>query len=163
MCPLRFLEIPSLKALTEKLSSGMPKSPKSHDQPLCAYLMGYDTHIQYRKMWNPMKRIWVTIWTTMADWWRDGQTNRGESRIPPTPQKNFVVWGIMNCPNCSSEWSISLYLLPWWAKLSKYALRSNLLFSLWWPLILDEPASSPRACVKHLKTCKTGGLRKKST
>ena len=98
------------------------------------------------------------------DWLMEGRTDKpGWIPYTPHPPKNFVVWGIMNCPNCSSEWSISLYLLPWWAKLSKYALWSNLLFSLWWPLILDEPASSPRACVKHLKTCKTGGLRKKST
>ena len=65
--PLRSLNIPSLKALTEKLSPGIPKMPKSLDQPLCAYLMRYDTHLQshprswpkwyiYHKKWNPMEK-----------------------------------------------------------------------------------------------------------
>ena len=30
----------------KKLTSGMPKMPKSNDQPLCAYLIRYDAHIQ---------------------------------------------------------------------------------------------------------------------
>ena len=42
----------SLKDLTEKLTSGIPKMRKSHDQPLCAYLMRYDAHIQsHRWSW----------------------------------------------------------------------------------------------------------------
>ena len=44
--PVRSLWIWRLKVLARKLTSGMPKMPKSHDQPLCAYLMRYDAHIQ---------------------------------------------------------------------------------------------------------------------
>ena len=36
---LRTPFIPNLKALTKKLTSGMPKMSKSHDRPVCAYLM----------------------------------------------------------------------------------------------------------------------------
>ena len=46
-CPHKVsLNILSLKALAGKLTSGTPKMPKSHDQPLCVYLMRYDTHLQ---------------------------------------------------------------------------------------------------------------------
>ena len=44
--PIRSLYISSLKALAGKFTSEMPKMPKSHDQPLCAYLMRYDAHLQ---------------------------------------------------------------------------------------------------------------------
>ena len=36
----------SLTALAGKSTSGMPKMPKSHDPPLCAYLMRYDAYLQ---------------------------------------------------------------------------------------------------------------------
>ena len=49
---LRSLNIPCLKALAEKLTSGMPKMCKSHDRPLCTYLVRYETHIQ------PSPRSW---------------------------------------------------------------------------------------------------------
>ena len=36
---LRTPFMPNWKALTKKLTSGMPKMSKSHDRPVCAYLM----------------------------------------------------------------------------------------------------------------------------
>ena len=44
--PVRALNIRNLKIQTQKLTSGMPKVHKSHDQPLCIYLMRYDADIQ---------------------------------------------------------------------------------------------------------------------
>ena len=32
--------------ILQKLISGMPNTPKSHDQSFCAYLMRYDAHLQ---------------------------------------------------------------------------------------------------------------------
>ena len=72
--PEMSLIMPSLMALAWKLTSGMPKMPKSHDQPLCAYLMRYDacpssipskilTQVIYIPKKNPMKRIKVMVWT----------------------------------------------------------------------------------------------------
>ena len=37
--PTRTPFMPNWKALTKKLTSGMPKMSKSHDRPVCAYLM----------------------------------------------------------------------------------------------------------------------------
>ena len=52
---LRSLNIPSLKALAEKLTSGMTKMPKSHDRSLCAYLMRHDADIQSRpRSWHKL-------------------------------------------------------------------------------------------------------------
>ena len=72
--PSRPLNIPSFKALTEKLTPGIPKMPKPHDQPLCAYLMRYNAHLQshprpwpkwyiYHTNWKPMKIIQIIVRT----------------------------------------------------------------------------------------------------
>ena len=64
---------------------------KSHDQPLCTYLMRYDAHLQShprywpkgylcKKNWNPMKRIQVVIRTPTADGGTDGRTDRRTDR-----------------------------------------------------------------------------------
>ena len=45
MCPHKVSLHITFNALAEKLISGMPKMPKSHDQPLCANLIRYDAHI----------------------------------------------------------------------------------------------------------------------
>ena len=47
-----------LKSLAGKLTSGIPKMPKSHDQPLCAYIMKYDAHIQSHPRSSPMWYIY---------------------------------------------------------------------------------------------------------
>ena len=47
--PLRSLNIPSLKALTEKLTLGMPKMPKSHDHPLFNPIEDLDPNDIYTK------------------------------------------------------------------------------------------------------------------
>ena len=96
------------------------KMLNSHDQPLYAYLMRYDAHIQshprsspkwyiYQKHWNPMKRIQVIIQTPTADRWTDGRT----WWIQYTPL-NFVAGGIIKydhivrhedvCKTKSKEW-----------------------------------------------------------
>ena len=92
ICPHKVFWISSLKALPEKLTSGMPKMLKSHDQPLCAYLMRYDAHIPshsrsspkryiYWKNWNLMKRIQVIIRTPTADGRTDGHLWRIWSQL----------------------------------------------------------------------------------
>ena len=66
--------ITCFKALTKKLTPGFPKMPKSHDQPLCAYLMRYDaifnpiqdldsSDTYTTKYWNPMTTIQVIVRT----------------------------------------------------------------------------------------------------
>ena len=66
--------------------------PKSHDQPLYAYLMRYDAHIEShprsspkwymcQKNWNLMKRIQVIIRAPTADGRTDGQTDGRTNRV----------------------------------------------------------------------------------
>ena len=56
------------------MTSGIPKICRSHDQPLCAYLIRYDAHFKshsrswpnwylHKKNWNPMKSIQVIVRT----------------------------------------------------------------------------------------------------
>ena len=82
----RSLYIISLKALAGQLTSGMPKMPKSHDQPFCAHLMRHDAHIQShprsspkwyicQKNWNPMKTIQVIIRTDTKHSWPSTQVH----------------------------------------------------------------------------------------
>ena len=86
MCPHKVsLTIKFEGSSWKKLTSGMPKMPMSDDQPLCAYLMRYDAHIQshpraspkwciYQKNLNLVKRIEVIIQTPTADGRMDGRT-----------------------------------------------------------------------------------------
>ena len=115
--PLRSLNIPSLKALTEKFISGMLKMPKSHDQPLCTYSMRYDAHFQShpiswskwylcKKIWNPMKTIQVIIRTPSThDWTPRFKYKYWNSAKPGTyimcPHK-----GSLNIKFESSSWKI---------------------------------------------------------
>ena len=90
----------------------MPKMPKSHDQPLCAYLMRYAAHIQSHprslpkwyiteKNWNPMKRIQVIIRTPTADRQTDGRTDRWTDgqmdRVNPVYHPQLRCKGYKNC------------------------------------------------------------------
>ena len=86
--PLRFLNTPSLKALTEKFTSGMPKMSKSHDRPLCTYLTRYDTHIQsHPRSWPEWYIYWKKLksdeknlsyhpdtYSGRTEGWTDGRT-----------------------------------------------------------------------------------------
>ena len=66
---LHMVWIPSLKALTRKLTSGMPKMPKSHDQPLCAYLMRYDAHIQsHQRSWPKWHGNQISLKSKENNW-----------------------------------------------------------------------------------------------
>ena len=78
---------PPLNALTEKFTPGMPKMPKPHEQPLCAYLMRNDADIKshprpwpkwymQQKIFKSNEKIWVIIWTPTADGQMDRRTDR---------------------------------------------------------------------------------------
>ena len=60
--------MPNWKALTKKLTSGMPKMSKSHDRPVCAYLMSMQDHdpsdIFTKNFLNPLKRMRFIIRTS---------------------------------------------------------------------------------------------------
>ena len=116
----------SLKALAGKLTSGMPKMPKSHDKPLYAYLMRYEAHIQShprsspkwyicQKNWNPMKRIQVIIRTPKADDLTDGQTDgwmdeQGESSIPPSTSSHKMWEEILWSLGMDEKFHTTLYI-----------------------------------------------------
>ena len=88
-----------VKALAGKLTSGMPKMRKSHDQPLCAYLMRHDGHIQSHPRSSPKSYIyqkneiqWKEVMLSSGHRWRldgrtdgqtDGQTDGEMNRVNP--------------------------------------------------------------------------------
>ena len=75
--PLRSRNIPSLKALTEKMPSRMPKMPKSHDPPLCAYVMKYDAHIHsHQRSWPKWPKFQISLKSTQK-----------QLKLPHTPDR----------------------------------------------------------------------------
>ena len=112
MCPHKVSSI-KFEGSSWKIDFRNAKMPKSHDQPLCAYLMRYDGHIQshprsspkwciYQKNLNPVKRIRYHLDTDggQMDGWTDGRTNRqGESSIPPPPPPQLL------CGRYNDIWS----------------------------------------------------------
>ena len=90
--PLRSLNIPSLKALTEKLTTGMPRMPKSHNRPLCTYLMKYDADTESHPRSWPKWHIYQVSLKSNETIQVSIQTPNTHDRAPRFIKKSIKIW-----------------------------------------------------------------------